>query len=124
MVDISNVKKSDTMQTMYLSMTPYCSTLAYILKSNNVSDVVRMYALSKENRNSDMSEKIYWSERIKQAFHVCFVSLRGLHRIETMFNTDDLFNMLVRAIKTDADVKLYYERLLPTNDGCDLDIVE
>lgn len=106
MVSTKNLKVLDHETDIYTSLHRYGDAIRYIFRMNNVDAKIAMTNRHFENEKDEEIRK-YWAKRFETAGNHRYISPNIMLRIRTHFDPDELFDFLINAIETDADVQKY-----------------
>ena len=106
MVSTENLKVLDHETEMFTPMHRYGNALGYIFKENRIESKIAMTNRHFENAEDEKIRK-YWAKRFETAGNHRYISPNIMLRVRTHFDPDELFDFLLNAITTDADVRKY-----------------
>ena len=127
MVTLDSLKANKNLSALYLPVTPYMNALCYILNQNE-NELTRQCKIHKttlKNLDENLKEKEYWANKLSNAIYgePEHFDPDSTWRIETPFNAEELFNLLIMATKNDNDIISYMKEYEVKTHDIDKEII-
>lgn len=106
MVSTNGLQTLDRETEIFVPFPHYSAALSFVLTGKN-ADIALMPTQFVDGK--DMTERLEWTERFRHLSETCHISSRNMMRFRTHFDPNELFNLLVDALKNDKDTQNYID---------------